>query len=261
MRYRVSKDSIHHKTSNVRILQVRSSYVRSITSSHAPPTLTHSPNHGIPRLHILRQRRRPIKLHRNRLRKSLGAQIRPLRTRMRMILGIQRIRRLIPQPLVHIRHRLPVIHEATLRADLFPRLRCIPDEPRRARAEAPALPQIVRRLRRNDDRRAFRRVQLRRRLDVVPERVHRGPVLARLARLLARAAAVRASVVVGPRRAAAVVVPEFDDHNVPGFYERRELAEASFVGVAARGAPADGFIDDGDGHVLGEVLAPAWGVG
>jgi hypothetical protein len=55
-------------------------------------------------------------------------------------------------------------------------------------------------------------------------------------------------------------VPELDDDDVVGFEERSDLGEAAFVRVAAGGAAADGFVDDGGvgGEVGGEVAAPAW---
>jgi hypothetical protein len=54
-------------------------------------------------------------------------------------------------------------------------------------------------------------------------------------------------------------VPEFDYHDVVGFKQGRDGGEAAFVRVAARGAPTDGFFDDGGGgEVGGKVRDPAW---
>lgn len=57
-------------------------------------------------------------------------------------------------------------------------------------------------------------------------------------------------------------MPEADDDDVVGDNEALDLGEAAFVGEAAGGAAGDGLVDDRDGEVLGEVLAPAvvWAV-
>lgn len=53
---------------------------------------------------------------------------------------------------------------------------------------------------------------------------------------------------------------KLDDYDVVGFEERSDLGEAAFVRVAAGGAAADGFVDDGSVGVEegGDVGAPAW---
>jgi hypothetical protein len=55
-------------------------------------------------------------------------------------------------------------------------------------------------------------------------------------------------------------VAEFDYDDVAGDEQGGDLGEAAFVRVAAGGAAADGFVDDGGagGEVGFEVAAPAW---
>lgn len=50
---------------------------------------------------------------------------------------------------------------------------------------------------------------------------------------------------------------ELDDHDVVGLHGVDDLVEAAFAGVGARGAAADGFVDDVEGQGVGEVDAPA----
>jgi hypothetical protein len=55
-------------------------------------------------------------------------------------------------------------------------------------------------------------------------------------------------------------VAELDHDDVAGDEQGRDFGEAAFVRVAAGGAAADGFVDDGSagGEVGFEVAAPAW---
>jgi hypothetical protein len=55
-------------------------------------------------------------------------------------------------------------------------------------------------------------------------------------------------------------VAEFDHDDVAGDEQGGDFGEAAFVRVAAGGAAADGFVDDGGagGEVGFEVAAPAW---
>ena len=52
-------------------------------------------------------------------------------------------------------------------------------------------------------------------------------------------------------------MPELDDHDVVGLHGVDDLVEAAFARVGARGAAADGFVDDGKGEGVGKVDAPA----
>ena len=58
-------------------------------------------------------------------------------------------------------------------------------------------------------------------------------------------------------RGSAVVVPELDDDEVPGFDLGGEVIEAAFSGVGAGGAAALGEVDDLEGDVVCEGTAPA----
>ena len=136
---------------------------------------------------------------------------------MRVILRIQRIRPRIPQLLIRIRHRLEVIHIAGSIPNLLRRLSRVRHKPRSSAHISSAFPEVVRRLRGDDDRGALRDVRPRCGLDVVAEGVNGGAIFAGFAGLLAGATAVAAAVVVGACGAATVVVPELDDDNVPGF--------------------------------------------
>jgi len=181
---------------------------------------------------------------------------------MRVIFRIQLIRRRIPQLLERLRHRREVIHIPHALPNTLPNRLRVPDKPRRSIAVHTAFPLVVRRLAAHDHLCALGDVRLRSVGDVLIERVHCLAGLARNADLVAGARTVAAAVVGSRVRRAAVVVPEFDHHDVVGCEQGRESGEAAFVGVAAGGAAADGFVDDGGvvGEEGGDVGAPAWWV-
>lgn len=209
--------------------------------------------------HETLQRSIPL-LH--RLRKRIRHKLRSIRARMRVILREELIRRRISQLLIRLRHGRKMIDVRDPTATPLPNRLRIPYKPRRSIIVHAALPLVIRRLTRHDNLRALRNISLRSVADVLVESVHFLAGLAGSADLVAGAGAVAAAVVVGVVRRAAVIVSKLDDYDVVGFEERSDLGEAAFVRVAAGGAAADGFVDDGGacGEERGDVGAPAWRV-
>jgi hypothetical protein len=194
------------------------------------------------------------------LRKRIRRQVRALRTGVSVILRVQRIRRCIPQLLIHLRHRRKMIDIVRSLAHIRRRKHRILDKPRRPIPIHAALPKVVRRLAADNHTGASSDIRPRRIRHVLVESVHQRAVLARSAHLVASAGAVAAAVVRGGVGRAAVVVAEFDHDDVASDEEGCDLGEAAFVRVAAGGAAADGFVDYGraGGEVGFEVGAPAW---
>jgi hypothetical protein len=220
---------------------------------HNPPNLIHQLNI---RPHKLLQRVLPLT---HSLRKRIRGQIRALWTRVRVILRIKRIRRPIPQLLIHLRHRREMIHIPGPLAHIRRRKSRILHEPRRPSPVHAPLPQVVRRLTADNHARALGDVLPRRVRHVPVERVHERAVLAGSADLVAGSRAVAAAVVCCAVGRAAVVVPELDHYDVARDQQGRDGGEAAFVRVAAGGAAADGFVYyGGAGDEVGfEVGAPA----
>jgi hypothetical protein len=191
------------------------------------------------RLHKLLQRVLPLT---HSLRECIRRQVRTLRASMRVILRVKRIRRPIPQLLIHLRHRRKMVNIPRPLAHIRRRESSILHEPRRPIAIHPSLPQIVRRLTAHNHTRALGDVLPRGVSHVLVERVHERAVFARGADFVAGAGTVAAAVVRGRVWGAAVVVAEFDHHDVFRDEEGRDGGEAAFVRVAAGGAAADGFV-------------------
>lgn len=208
-------------------------------------------------LDIRLQRRRPIIPNRHGLRKRLRNPIPSLRAGMRIVLRVQRVDLLAAQPRIHIRDRLEMIHKARPLANVPRRRRRISHKPRHITAKLPILPRILGRLRAQHDLGALGDERARRLLEVGVVRVDGLARLARLADLGAGAGAVGAAVVRRRVGRAAVVVAKSDDDDVARHDGPLDLGEASLVGVAARRAARDGFVDDGDGDVLAQIRAPA----
>jgi hypothetical protein len=177
-----------------------------------------------------------------------------------VILRIKRIRRPIAQLLIHLRHRREMINIPRALAHIRRRKSRILHEPRSTIPKHAALPEVVRRLTADNHTRALGDIRPRRVGHVLVESIHQRAVLARSADLVSSAGAVAAAVVRGGVGRAAVVVAEFDHDDVAGDEQGGDLGEAAFVRVAAGGAAADGFVDDGGagGEVGFEVAAPAW---
>lgn len=195
----------------------------------------------------------------NNLRKRIRHQLRSIRARVRVVLRVKLVRRLIAQLLESLRRRREMIHISHSTPNLLRNKLRIPNKPRRSIIVHAALPLVIRRLTADNNLRALGDIRSRRVADVLVESVHFLAGLARSADLVAGSGAVAAAVVAGAVRRAAVVVPEFDDYDVVGFEQRCDLGEAAFVRVAAGGAAADGFVDDGGacGEEGGDVGAPA----
>ena len=206
--------------------------------------------------HKCLQRTVPLLDH---LRKRIRHQVRSVRARVRVILGIKLVGRRVAQLLECLRRRREVVHIRHARNLLRNQLR-VPNKPRRSIVVHTALPLVIRRLAAHNDLRAFSDVRSRGVTNVLVESVHLLAGLSRSADFVASAGTVAAAVVVGVVRRAAIVVSELDDHDVVGFEQRSDLGEAAFVRVAAGGAAADGFVDDRSvGVEVGsEVGAPAW---
>lgn len=180
----------------------------------------------------------------NHLRKRIRHQLRSVRARVRVILGIKLVRALVTQLLKGLRRRRKVVHIRHALNLLRNQLR-IPNKPRRSITVHTTLPLVVRRLTANNNLRALGDVRPRGVADVLVESVDLLAGLSRSADLVAGAGAVAAAVVVGVVGGAAVVVAELDDYDVVGFEQGSDLGEAAFVRVAAGGAAANGFVDDG----------------
>lgn len=182
---------------------------------------------------------------------------------MRMIARIQAIRLGAAQLQIHIGHGLIVIHEAGLARSarkVLGRLARIPDEPHGGSVSAvdAALPEVVGRLRGEDDGGALGDERFGGRLDVVVECVDFFAGFARGTHFRAGARAVGAAVVGGRVGRAAVVVAKLNHDNVAGFYDIGELGEAAFIGVGAGRAAGNGLVDDGDaGEERGKVFTPS----
>lgn len=178
---------------------------------------------------------------------------------MRVILGIKLVRLSVAQLLKSLRRRRKVVHIRHA-LNLLPNQLRVPNKPRRSIVVHPALPLVVRSLAAHNNLRTLGNIRPRRVADVLVERVHLLAGFARSADLVAGTGAVAAAVVVGVVRRTAVVVSELNDNDVVGFEQRSDLSEAAFVRVAAGGAAADGFVDDGGVGVEegGDVGAPAW---
>lgn len=197
----------------------------------------------------------------NHLRERIRHQLRSILIRVRVILGIKLVRALVTQFLERLRRRRKVVNIRHALNLLRNQLR-IPNEPRRSIVVHTTLPLVVRRLTAHNNLRALGNVRPRGVADVLVESVDLLAGFAGRADLVAGAGAVAAAVVVGVVRRAAVVVAELDDYDVVGFEQGSDLGEAAFVRVAAGGAAADGFVDDGGVGVEegGDVGAPAWRV-
>lgn len=193
------------------------------------------------------------------LRKRIRHQLRAIRARMRVILRVKLVRRLIARLLESLRRRRKVIHITHSTPNLLRNKLRIPDKPRRSIIVHAALPLVIRRLTADNNLRTFSDIRPRGIANVLVESVHFLAGLARSADLVPGAGAVAAAVVGGAVRRAAVVVPEFDHDDVVGFEQGSDLGEAAFVRVAAGGAAADGFVDDGGAgrEEGGDVGAPA----
>lgn len=178
---------------------------------------------------------------------------------MRVILRVKLVCRRITQLLESLRRRRKMIHISHSTPNLLRNKLRIPDKPRRSIIVHAALPLVIRRLTADNNLRALGDVRPRRVADVLVESVHFLAGLAGRADFVAGAGAVAAAVVGGAVRRAAVVVAELDDYDVVGFEEGGDLGEAAFVRVAAGGAAADGFVDDGGAccEERGDVGAPA----
>jgi len=196
-----------------------------------------------------------------RLHKSLTYNVRSRRTRVRMIIRIQRIHFLFPHLLENVRRVRAVIHKHGAAPDLRRRVLAVRREAGRRVAEGASLPGIVGRGRRDDDLCALCDERLARVDQVrgIREHRHRLPVVHRRALFVAGAGAVGAPVVRG-RQAAAVVVPEFDDHNVVGLHGFDDLVEAALDRVGTCAAPSDGFVDYRQAERVGNVDAPPCGM-
>lgn len=178
---------------------------------------------------------------------------------MRVILRVKLVRCRIAQLLECLRRRRKVVNIRHAWNLLRNQLR-IPNKPRRSIIIHTTLPLVVRRLTTNNNLRTLGDVRPRRVADVLVESVDLLAGLPRSADLVACAGAVAAAVIVGVVRRAAVVVAKLDDYDVVGFEQGSDLGKAAFVRVAAGGAAADGFVDDGSVGVEegGDVGAPAW---
>jgi hypothetical protein len=169
----------------------------------------------------------------DRLRKRIRRQIRALRTSMRVILRIKRIRRPIPKLRIHLRHRRKMIQMPRALANRLRHQRRILNEPRRSIRVYAVLPLVVRRLTAHNHPRARSDVRFRGVGDVFVERVHDFAGFARGADFVGGAGTVAAAVVGGGVGRAAVVVAEFDYDDVVGLEQGGDFGEAAFVRVAA----------------------------
>ena len=178
---------------------------------------------------------------------------------MRVILRVKLVRRRIPKLLKRLRRRRKMINIINTAPRPLPNSLRIPNKPRRRITIHAALPLVVRRLTTHNNLRALHNVRFRSVGDVLVERVHFLAGLAGGADFVAGAGAVAAAVVAGAVRGAAVVVAEFDHDDVVGFEQGSDFGEAVLVRVAASGAAADGFVDDGGVGVEegGDVGTPA----
>ncbi|KFY27303.1 hypothetical protein V493_03575, partial [Pseudogymnoascus sp. VKM F-4281 (FW-2241)] len=151
------------------------------------------------------------------LRDSLGAR----RRRMRVVSRVVRHHGRVPQRLVAVRNKEAVVDKLAARSGC----RGLGHGVEAPRAVAPraGLPDIVR----------------------LREHSLRLAAVVCGARLLAGAGAGRAPIVIG--EGAAVVVPELDDDVVPALRSVDDLREAALAREGARGTPADGLVNHGDG--------------